>query len=77
MAATKLSLWKLVCTINTNVVRDRSYENLSYESFFTRNFQIYSTLSFVAIIFSDSLAYAKLNTQKHTQLLMVMRYRDP
>ena len=44
MAATKINLTKLVCTINANVVRGRSYEknflhkNLSYESFFTRKF---------------------------------------
>ena len=39
----KLSLRKLVRTINANVVRGRSYElflhkNLPYESFFTRKF---------------------------------------
>ena len=38
MAATKINLTKLVRTINDNAVRGRSYENLSYESFFTRKF---------------------------------------
>ena len=31
-------LRKLACTINTNAVRGRFYERLSYESFFTRKF---------------------------------------
>ena len=39
MAATKR---KLACTINANAVRGRS--NLSYESFFTRNFQMYGSV---------------------------------
>ena len=43
MAATKINLTKLACTINANAVRGRSYEkflqeNLSYESLFTRKF---------------------------------------
>ena len=52
MAATKINHTKLACAINANAVRGRSckkilHENLSYESFFTRNFQIYGISSMV------------------------------
>ena len=44
MAATKINLTKLVCTINANAVRGRSYENFFTRKFIIRKF-LYTKIS--------------------------------
>ena len=51
MAATKLILRKLACTINANAVRGRSYENFFTKIYHIRKFTVFALSDAMAIIY--------------------------